>query len=99
MSANHPAKADPRRWRRLRLRIFDRDGWRCLLCGRPARLECDHVRPVEAGGAWWDPANLQTLCWRCHLGKSRRERSRAMRTPGPGESAWQDLVDSRLDTP
>ena len=57
-------------------------------------------KPIEAGGAWWDPANLQTLCaWRCHLGKSRRERSRAMRTPGPGESAWQDLVDSRLSTP
>ena len=99
MSDHHPAKADRKRWRRLRLAIFDRDGWRCVECGRAGRLECDHVRPVEDGGAWWAETNLQTLCQRCHLDKSRRERSAAMRLPGPGESAWENLIASRLDTP
>ena len=72
--SRHHARLDPRRWAALRLRIFERDGYRCRKCGRAGRLECDHVTPLEAGGAEWDPANLQTLCRRCHLAKTDRER-------------------------
>ena len=55
------------RWKRLRRTILDRDGWRCQSCGRAGRLEVHHKTPVREGGAIWDPANLTTLCYRCHV--------------------------------
>ena len=72
----------------LRLRIFERDGWRCRNCGRAGRLECDHVVPMHRGGDPWDPGNLQALCRECHLAKSAREASK----PDPERDAWQALL-------
>lgn len=95
MSDRHPAKANPKRWRRLRLRIFDAANWRCAKCGGLAR-ELDHKVPVERGGAWWDESNLQPLCTACHHTKSRGEQ-RARRPPAPGELAWEELIANRLD--
>lgn len=60
-----------RRWRLLRLRVFERDGWRCVKCGAAGRLECDHVKPLHEGGDAWDMDNLRTLCRACHIGRSR----------------------------
>ena len=60
------------RWAALRLRVFERDGYRCRKCGKAGRLECDHVVPVAQGGAPYDPANLQTLCRGCHILKHTR---------------------------
>lgn len=64
------------RWAALRRRVFDRDGWRCRKCGKAGRLECDHVVPVERGGAPWDMGNIQTLCRGCHIDKHRKPLSR-----------------------
>ena len=50
MSKNHNEKMDMTRWRKVRLKVFDRDGWRCVDCGKSGRLECDHVKPLSAGG-------------------------------------------------
>ena len=86
---NHPAVKDPRRWRRLRRRILDRDGWRCRECGRAGRLEVDHVKRVQDGGAWWDEANLWALCRNHHFRKSARELARPV---SPEAQAWRDLV-------
>ena len=64
----------PRRiWRRLRLQVFERDGWRCVDCGRAGRLECDHVVPLSMGGYPTDPLNLATRCRSCHITKTRGE--------------------------
>ena len=63
---------DRARWAALRLVIFERDGYRCRQCGKAGRLECDHVTPLNAGGSAWDPANLQSLCRSCHVGKHRK---------------------------
>ncbi len=41
---------------------FDRDWW-----------EADHIVPVERGGGGCDLKNLQTLCYRCHLLKTREQ--------------------------
>ena len=60
-----------RRWRLLRLRVFERDGWRCVLCGKAGRLECDHIVPLQDGGAAFEMDNLRTLCRGCHIGRSR----------------------------
>lgn len=54
-----------RRWRRIRSRVLERDGYRCTSCGRAGRLEVHHVRPVRHGGSN-EPENLRTLCRRCH---------------------------------
>lgn len=88
MSKRHD-RLNPRRWGRVRRAVFDRDGWRCVRCGRAGRLECDHVQPLDRGGDPWDPGNLQSLCRSCHVEKTRAENRRE---PTPAESAWRELV-------
>ncbi|MCY4510477.1 MAG: HNH endonuclease signature motif containing protein [Acidobacteria bacterium] len=84
--------SDRRRWERLRLVILAHAGYRCRTCGRAGRLEVDHVAPMHAGGAEWEPSNLQTLCRGCHIAKSRQERP----TPKvhPEVAAWRRLLYS-----
>ncbi len=61
----------------LRLKILDRDNFRCKLCGRsPAtelgvQLHIDHIIPFSKGGKSI-LENLQTLCMDCNLGKSNK---------------------------
>jgi Homing endonuclease associated repeat/HNH endonuclease len=60
---------------RLRFIILKRDNYKCKACGQsPAndpsvKLEVDHIIPWSVGGETVE-ANLQTLCWRCNIGKS-----------------------------
>jgi hypothetical protein len=60
----------------LRFRVFLRDRFRCVACGRsPAThlnivLHADHIRAVKNGGKT-TLENLQTLCQKCNLGKGR----------------------------
>ena len=67
-------RLDKRTWARLRVEIFNRDGYRCVMCHKAGRLECDHKKPLSAGGAAYSKANLQTLCRGCHIEKTRLER-------------------------
>lgn len=57
---------DPR-WQKLRLKILERDNWKCRLCGTDAKnLQVHHVvyRKLEP---WGYPEYLyQTLCEDCH---------------------------------
>lgn len=61
----------------LRLRVYERDRFRCVFCGRSpisdlrAELHVDHIRPFSQGGET-KLENLQTLCSLCNLGKSDR---------------------------
>lgn len=56
-------------WRRVRLAIFERDGWACVYCGATdAPLECDHIHPVSRGGSNED-SNLATACLPCNRSK------------------------------
>lgn len=89
MSAGHN-RMQRRAWRDIRLRMFERDGWKCRRCDRGGRLECDHVTPLEQGGAALDPANLQTLCRRCHIAKTTRERCPLSNHPAAvaGRAEW-----------
>lgn len=60
---------------RLRFQVMQRDGFRCVNCGRsPATqpglvLQVDHVIPFSKGGRT-ELANLRTACAACNLGKS-----------------------------
>ena len=83
------APADGRGPRRA---VFDRDGWRCVRCGRAGRLEADHIDRDWRGDPY-DPANLQTLCRTCHIEKTRQENRRE---PTPAEAEWRDMVAEML---
>ena len=48
-----------------RLTVFDRDGSRCVQCGRDDGLTIDHIVPRCLGGSN-ETQNLQTLCWWCN---------------------------------
>ena len=59
----------------MRLKVLDRDGWRCRTCGKVGRLEVDHIKPLDQGGAVYDLDNLQALCRSpCHFAKTSGER-------------------------
>ena len=70
-------------WRRLRRMALERDGYACRQCGARGRLECDHIQPVEEGGAD-DLANIQVLCRDCHIAKTRAEAG----TEADGAEEW-----------
>jgi len=59
----------------MRMKVLNRDNFRCVLCGRsPAthldcKLHVDHKIPFSKGGDNTED-NLQTLCEKCNLGKS-----------------------------
>lgn len=59
----------------VRVRVLDRNNFRCVFCGRsPAteagiKLHIDHKIPFSKGGQTTID-NLQTLCQDCNLGKS-----------------------------
>ena len=78
-----------RRWVRLRLQVLNRDGYRCVLCGRAGKLECDHITPMRRGGDPWALDNLQTLCRVCHVEKTRGD---WRPPPTAAEAAWRAFV-------
>lgn len=51
-----------------RLRVFERDGYRCKHCGSSERLRADHIFPESRGGRL-ELSNLQTLCVSCNSRK------------------------------
>jgi hypothetical protein len=62
----------------LRFSILERDGFACKVCKRgayngsdPVKLHVDHIHPIALGGKT-EPANLQTLCQDCNLGKGAK---------------------------
>ena len=61
---------------RLRSMILERDGMKCVLCGRMAKdgvvLHVDHIVPRAQGGKSVEE-NLATLCQDCNLGKGARK--------------------------
>ena len=89
--SRHHAHLNARRWAAVRRAVFERDGFRCVRCGRAGRLECDHITPLqrEPGQDPWDINGLQTLCRTCHIEKTRRENSRVL---GPRALAWRAFV-------
>jgi 5-methylcytosine-specific restriction endonuclease McrA len=67
------AGADPRlssgAWRRLRLLILDRDGWRCQIAGPHCSkfaTTVDHIVARVDSGDCWAPSNLRAACRRCN---------------------------------
>ena len=93
--SRHHTRLNARRWAAVRRRVFERDGWRCVECGKVGRLGCDHISPMERkpGQDPYDINGLQTLCRSCHIEKTRRENRRPLT---PAELAWRELVADLL---
>lgn len=56
---------------RLRLEIYERDGFKCVYCGSRKRLSLDHVTAESNGGAT-DKGNLVTACRPCNSRKQTK---------------------------
>lgn len=52
-------------WQAISKRVKRRDGFRCRQCGSSGLLDVHHITPLRVGGTN-NPANLKTLCRRCH---------------------------------
>jgi 5-methylcytosine-specific restriction endonuclease McrA len=70
MTLHSQRKSNSTQWKKLRLRILNRDGWICFWCGMEANT-CDHVIPVARGGSD-DPDNLVAACKRCNFSRQDR---------------------------
>lgn len=58
-------RLNPDAYRKLRMNVLERDGWRCQSCGTSESLQVHHIRSRSALGD--DTAeNLVTLCADCH---------------------------------
>ena len=79
-------------WRRVRLQVMDRDGWRCQTCGHVGR-ECDHIIALFKGGPEYDLSNLQCLCKKCHIAKTRLENRTVLHE---SQDAWDAFVKELL---
>lgn len=61
--------------KKLRFRIFMRDGFKCRYCGRSppeVELHLDHVVPLSRGGTD-DESNLCAACQACNAGKGNSD--------------------------
>ena len=55
--------------KKVKMYVWQRDGGRCVECGRKERLEYDHIIPLSKGGSNTD-RNIQLLCEHCNRSKS-----------------------------
>lgn len=92
MSWRKGNRPERKRWRLVRQKVLERDGWRCVKCGKAGRLEVDHQTPLDAGGDVYAMDNLQTLCRACHIAKTASENTR----PNQARDAWRAFLALRL---
>lgn len=69
-------RMDDKVWRRLRLEILERDGWRCQIRGPRCTgraEEVDHIHTLKDGGPRFEPSNLRAACAKCNRGRRDRK--------------------------
>jgi HNH endonuclease len=54
-------RLDPERYRQLKIKILERDGWKCQRCGRRDKLQIHHIVRRSQSGADCEE-NLVVLC-------------------------------------
>ena len=88
MSVKHHAY-NQRRWRVIRRRVFECDGYKCRNCGkRGSRFECHHEPPEKADTDPYNPAHILTYCRTCHI-----ERHRTRKPANTEVQAWLDFME------
>ena len=76
-----------RLWAAVRLRVIERDGYRCTRCGKAGRLEVHHEVPVGMIDDPYAESNLRTLCRRCHIDVHRPTSYRTK-----GRKQWKERL-------
>ncbi|MCW8040061.1 HNH endonuclease [Acinetobacter entericus] len=56
---------------KLRLQVYERDGFKCVTCGVQQNLTLDHIKPESKGGESTFE-NLQTMCKSCNSSKGAK---------------------------
>ena len=85
----------PENWGEISDSVRERDGFRCVFCGREGDLlHVHHVRPRSEGGGD-DPSNLVSVCTACH-GKIHGERLGGNEVDVSGRSGYLCLNCDRL---
>lgn len=89
------AAGSTRAWRRVRLLVLERDGWRCQLPADDGAGLClawashvDHIT-ARAHGGTDEPANLRAACARHNLARGTGDRAPATPPPQPFRGAWE----------
>ncbi|EXA64332.1 HNH endonuclease [Acinetobacter baumannii] len=54
-----------------RMKVYERDGFKCVTCGTQQNLTLDHIKPEILGGES-TIENLQTMCKACNSRKGAR---------------------------
>ena len=65
MSLHHKG-LNQRLWQHVRRAALERDGYRCVKCGRAGKLEVHHITAMYKGGLPYALDNLETLCQAHH---------------------------------
>jgi len=70
-------KPRPKAWIKWRTKVYERDGYRCVLCGRfNLRLDPHHILPKSLFPKLkYIISNGATLCRRCHRKTFKKELS------------------------
>jgi hypothetical protein len=66
--AEYPTIYHTPEWRRVRTKVYERDGYVCTVCEDAASgpLHAHHETPLSEGGEPFDLDNLVTVCAPCH---------------------------------
>ena len=84
-------------WRKLRIAAFERDGYRCQMCGvgvcggrtHPRSAVGDHKEPHRNDPAlFYALSNVQTLCKRCHDSLKQAQEKRGYSREVDPSTGW-----------
>ena len=64
-SAKQNKKLYSENWDGIRHKVYQRDGYRCVLCGRKGKLHAHHIIPVKVSKDN-SLSNLVSVCESCH---------------------------------
>ncbi len=75
---------------KIREAVFDRDGFKCVMCDSTTNLTLDHIIPRSKGGSHQE-SNLRVLCFTCNRIKSDKldPNSKCEECSGEGQEEYQ----------
>lgn len=64
-----PKKRQPREiWHETRIKVLERDGYKCVRCGIAVAISTAHIDHIQSGKLGSNHmSNLRSLCRRCHV--------------------------------
>jgi len=69
--------------KKTRATVMERDGYKCVFCGKTRNLQIDHIMPVSTGGTN-ELNNLRVLCRSCNARRVMDDSFEMLRNMGDG---------------